>query len=76
MELPLAALERILKKAGGKRISTDATKEYARMIEEHISGIAKGAALLAEHNKRNTVLEKDIILAKKRNKGGNQASHG
>jgi histone H3/H4 len=66
MELALATLERILKKAGGKRISTKATKEYANMIEEHVSGIAREASLLAEHNKRSTVLEKDIILAKKR----------
>ena len=66
MELPLSALERILKKAGAKRTSTKATKEYAKMLEDHVSAIAEEASLLAEHANRNTVLEKDIILAKKR----------
>ena len=66
VELPLTALERILKKAGAKRISMKATKEYAKMLEEYAGGIAEEAALLAEHAKRNTVLEQDIVLAKKR----------
>ena len=65
-QLPLKALERILKKAGAKRISIKATKEYARMLEEYAGGIAEQAALLAQHANRNTVLEQDIMLAKKR----------
>lgn len=65
-ELPLAALERILKKAGAIRISMKATKEYARMLEEYAGGIAEEAAMFAEHANRNTVLEQDIVLAKKR----------
>jgi len=67
-ELPLTALERILKKAGAKRISIKATKEYAKMIEEYVSDIAEEASMLAEHSNRNTVLEKDIVLAKKNRK--------
>jgi len=66
VQLPLTALERILKKAGAKRISIKATQEYAKMLEEYCSDIAAEAAVLAEHSGRNTVLEKDILLAKKR----------
>ena len=65
-ELPLTSLERILKRAGAKRISIKATEEYAKMLEEHIGAIATEAAALAEHVNRNTVLEQDIILARKR----------
>ncbi len=67
-ELPLTALERILKKAGAKRISIKATKEYAKIIEEYVSDIAEKASMLAQHSNRNTVLEKDIMLAKKNRK--------
>ena len=58
--------DRILRKAGAKRISIKATQEYAKMLEEYTGGIAAEAAELAEHSGRNTVLEKDILLAKKR----------
>jgi histone H3/H4 len=66
MELPLAALERILKKAGASRISTKATEEYAKLLEEYAAVIAGEAALFAEHAGRNTVLEEDVSLARKR----------
>jgi histone H3/H4 len=65
-ELPLAALERILKKAGARRIAPDATAEYAKMLEEHVGSIARDASLLAEHAGRNTVLEEDVTLAMKK----------
>jgi histone H3/H4 len=65
-ELPLAALERMIRKSGAKRVSKDATVEYARMLEGYVSSIAKEAALLASHSNRNTVLEKDVLLAVKR----------
>jgi histone H3/H4 len=65
VEMPLAALERILKKSGAKRISIKATQEYAKMLEEHVREISSRAAVYAEHAGRNTVLEKDILLAKK-----------
>ena len=65
-ELPLAALERMLKRAGAKRVSKDATAEYASLLEGYVSSVAKDAALLAEHAGRNTVLEKDVLLAGKR----------
>ena len=68
MELPLAALERILKKAGAGRISTKATEEFARMLEDYAAGLAAEAAAFAEHANRNTVLEEDVMLAKKRNR--------
>jgi histone H3/H4 len=67
-QLPLAALERILKKAGAKRISVKATREYARMVEERIASVALDASALAEHDNRKTVFEKDILLANKRRK--------
>jgi len=65
-ELPLAPFERILKKAGAKRVSQDALEELAKVMEEKIFKIASEAAILAKHAGRKTVLEEDIRIAKRK----------
>jgi len=63
VELPIASIERIAKKNGVERISADATKELAVIIEEYGSKIAREAVELAKHAKRKTVMAEDIKLA-------------
>jgi len=41
VELPIASIERFAKKNGAERISADATKELAVIIEEYGSKIAR-----------------------------------
>jgi len=60
--LPLAAIERIARKAGSERISANAIKELAKIIEELGSELALEAAQAARHAKRKTILEEDIKL--------------
>jgi histone H3/H4 len=60
--LPLAAIERVARKAGVERISADAIKELAKAIEELGSDLALEAAQAARHAKRKTILREDIRL--------------
>ena len=61
--LPIAPVERIVRKAGADRVSEDAGIELARVLEEYGLELSKEAISLARHAKRTTVKEEDIRLA-------------
>ena len=60
--LPLAAVERIARKAGVKRISAKAIKELERIADQMGLELALEAAQVARYAKRKTILNKDIKL--------------
>lgn len=62
----LSPFERILKKAGAKRVSKGAMEEFANVMEEKIFEIAREAALLAKHAGRKTIFDSDVRLARKK----------
>ena len=64
--LPRLPFERILKKAGAKRVSQDALEEMAKILEEKMMIIAEEAAALAKHAGRKTIIDEDIRIAKKK----------
>jgi histone H3/H4 len=64
--LPAAPFERILKKAGAKRVSRDAMEEFAKVMEEKIFKIAEEAAILAKHAGRKTVTADDVRIARRK----------
>ena len=64
--LPRLPFERILKKAGAKRVSQDALEEFAVVMEDRILEIAKDAVALAKHAGRKTLISDDIRLARKK----------
>jgi histone H3/H4 len=64
-ELPIAPIGRIIKNAGGKRVSEDAKEALANFLEEYGEDISTKALLLAKHAKRVTVLASDIEMATK-----------
>ncbi|MGC8816525.1 MAG: histone family protein [Candidatus Hadarchaeum sp.] len=66
VELPIAAIDRVIRKAGAKRVSEDAAIALAEVLEERAIQIAGEAAKLAEHAGRRTVRDVDIRLAAKR----------
>jgi len=65
-ELPIAPIERIMRKAGADRVSDSAKSALAKGMEERATEISKEAVRLANHAKRKTVRGEDIDIAVKR----------
>ncbi len=65
-ELPLAPFERILRKAGAKRVSKSALVEFSRVISDYVHELSIEASALAKHAGRKTILATDVRLAKKK----------
>ena len=64
-ELPLAAVDRIIRKAGGERVSEDAVEELAGILEDEGIRISQKARIFSNHAKRKTITADDIRLAMK-----------
>ena len=64
--LPLIPFERVLKKAGARRVSHEALEEFAKVMDDKMYKIAKEAAALAKHAGRKTIIEEDIRLARRK----------
>lgn len=65
-ELPTAAVDRIIRKASGLRVSEGAAKELAVHLEEVGMKVAQEASLYSKHAGRKTVTDEDIRLALKK----------
>jgi len=65
MDMPLAPVEKILKRTN-MRISDDAVKEFAILLEELTSDVAAEAAAIAKSRGRKTVLAEDVAAARRK----------
>jgi len=65
MELPIAPCERVLKKTR-LRVSEDASKEFAQLLEETAIDIVSEAAAIAKGRGSATVKREDVVAAKKK----------
>ncbi len=63
IELQIAPMHRLLKKAGADRVSEDAAEELRRTLEEVAVKIGREASVLSTHAGRKTVRAEDIRLA-------------
>lgn len=62
MPIPLAAIERVARKAGIERISADAIRELQKTLDEIGLELAREAAAAARHAGRKTITADDILL--------------
>lgn len=65
VELPTAAVDRVIRKGGAVRVSEGAARVLAEYLEEEGIKVAQRAVNFATHAKRRTVTEEDIRLAVK-----------
>ena len=63
--LPLAAMEKIMKKNGAMRVSADAKEALRDSLEDAGRKIAERANQIAKHAGRTTIKAEDIKLAMK-----------
>ena len=64
-EIPIAPIGRIIKNAGGQRVSEEAKEALGKVLEQCGEDISRQALLLAKHAGRVTVNASDIELAVK-----------
>jgi histone H3/H4 len=63
LELPVAGVDRIIRKGSNMRVSEKAAKVLAEYLEEQGIKVAQQAANFARHANRKTITEADIRLA-------------
>ncbi len=68
-DIPVTSLDRILRKAGCKRVSIDAAEALRRITEDFAAEVAKKASVLTLHSGRQTTTREDVILAYRGMKG-------
>lgn len=64
MAISKITAKKILKEAGGSRVSDSAAEELASVLNKYAYSIANKAVRLAAHAKRKTVDKSDVELAK------------
>jgi histone H3/H4 len=66
LEVSIAPMHRLCKKAGAERVSEAAAQELAKTLEQIGVKIAKEALDYAMHSGRKTIKSKDIEIAAKK----------
>jgi histone H3/H4 len=62
-DIPIATVERLIRKAGAERVSAEAASALADVLEDEALKISQKAIDLAKHAGRKTVTADDVKLA-------------
>ncbi|MEA3429891.1 MAG: histone [Nanoarchaeota archaeon] len=62
--IPSAAMERVLRNSGAKRVSDSAKKAFAEILEKRGIAIGEQAIKIARNCGRKTVLDSDIKMVR------------
>jgi len=62
-DIPIATVERLIRKAGAGRVSAEAASALADVLEDEALKISQKAIDLAKHAGRKTVTADDVKLA-------------
>ena len=65
-ELPIAAMDRLIRKSTGLRVGSDAAEAMAEVLEERGAQVAIEAGKYAKHAQRKTVKSEHVRLAVKK----------
>ena len=65
--IPLASMEKLIRKSGAQRVSECAKEELRKILEVKAEDISKKATMFAKHAGRKTIKEEDVQLAAKSN---------
>ena len=63
--LPLAGMERLLKKIGAERVAEPAKSSFREVLEDYAEKIGERALRFAKHSGRKTIKSEDIKAAVK-----------
>ena len=63
--IPVAPVDRLMRKAGAGRVSDKGAEKLAQILEEIGEYLAKIAFELTQHTGRKTITDKDVELAYK-----------
>jgi histone H3/H4 len=63
--IPVAPIDRLIRKAGAGRVSDKGAERLAQILEEVGEILARRAFEITEHTGRKTITDKDIDLAYK-----------
>ncbi len=61
--IPVAPIDRLIRKAGAGRVSDKGAEKLAQILEEIGENLARSAFEITEHTGRKTITDKDIELA-------------
>lgn len=62
--LPISALENLMKEKGAQRVSEDAKEELRKILESYLYDLSLKASKIAGHSGRKTINAGDLLIAK------------
>jgi histone H3/H4 len=62
-EISTAAIERLLKTSGAKRVSEDSKKALQKILKKRIFELSQKASTFSKHAGRKTLKKEDLVIA-------------